>query len=232
MQNTEKLQNTSPIRPACWIDLQKAGDLVRRAEPEMLIEKWAVGEQVTFGRFEQDNSPANGDEPLQWVVIAREGNRALLLSRHVLAAMKYSKNATSTYENSTMREWMNTVFVPSAFNEAEAAALAQRTATPVRSAEGRHVQDKAFVLSREEVEKYLPATASRIAAPTAVAEQQGAGYINKLGDCWWWLRSSTKGTKYANTVLNDGTFDNRSVNFATLLGVRPAVWVNLDRFAP
>ena len=231
-QFTEKLQNTSPIRPACWIDLQKAGDLVRRAEPETIIDQWTVGEQVTFGRFEQDNSPSNGDEPLQWVVIAREGNRALLLSRHVLAAMKYSKNATSTYENSTMREWMNTVFVPSAFNEEEAAALAQRTATPVRSAEGRHVQDKAFVLSREEVEKYLPATASRIAAPTAVAQRQGSGYINKLGDCWWWLRSSTKGTKYANTVRNDGTFDNRSVNFATLLGVRPAVWVNLDRLAP
>ena len=44
----------------------------------------AVGDCVTFGRYEQDNRMENGKEPLEWIVLDVQDNHAFeqVLHRH------------------------------------------------------------------------------------------------------------------------------------------------------
>ena len=41
-------------------------------------------ETVLFGSYEQDGDAANGKEPIEWLVLARDGDKALLLSKYAL----------------------------------------------------------------------------------------------------------------------------------------------------
>ena len=51
-----------------------------------------LGSIVTFGRYEQDNDPENGQEPIEWFVVDldKANRRVLLLSRYVLDAYPYN----------------------------------------------------------------------------------------------------------------------------------------------
>ena len=44
-----------------------------------------AGEELIFGKYEQDGNVANGAEDLEWYVLYKEGNQALLVSKYVLA---------------------------------------------------------------------------------------------------------------------------------------------------
>jgi len=215
-------------RPACWIDLSKAQDAVALAVEETLVPGWEAGTKFTLGRYEQDNDSATTSEPIGWTVIHREGNRVLALSDHVLTAMKYHQDSKTTWEKSSIRQWLNGVFLDDAFSPDEKSVLAQRAVPPEQTSQGKYTTDYVFVLSRTELEAFLPNPSDRLASPTPYAIFQKAGYVNNDGYCWWWLRDSPKGTKFSSTVNNEGHFDSRSVNFATRIGVRPAIWVNLD----
>ena len=45
---------------------------------------WAAGDTVVFGSYEQDNVLTNGKEPLEWIVLKTEGDRAMLITRYLI----------------------------------------------------------------------------------------------------------------------------------------------------
>ena len=47
-----------------------------------VIKQADVGHYVSFGSFEQDNNLNNGKEEIEWLVLAKEGNKVLLISRY------------------------------------------------------------------------------------------------------------------------------------------------------
>ncbi len=49
-----------------------------------------VGDIITFGRYEQDNNLNNGTEAIEWLVLAAENDRALLLSKYGLETKPYN----------------------------------------------------------------------------------------------------------------------------------------------
>lgn len=225
---TDTANRSSAIRPACCIDLSLAWDMISRVVEEEPIAQWNVGDQLLLGSYEQDNNLQNGAEPIEWLVIAREGNKALLLSRHVLAAMRFDRAAKMTWDKSSIRAWLNETFLPQAFSADEKSVLARRTAAAMRAAEGQHTQDYVFLLSSEQLQQCLPDTITRAARPTAYASAQDLSQVDYEAACWWWLRSSGKGVRHAHAVEEDGTIVNRSFDSTTNIGVRPAIWVNLD----
>lgn len=98
------------------------------------------------------------------------------------------------------------------------------------------IMDKVFILSPEEVEKYLPFPETRLSSPTPYvidcydySYSYLAGYIafSPKEPCGWWLRSSDI-SKKAPIIYTGGdilqSFKNRDDAF-----IRPAVWI---RFAP
>lgn len=47
------------------------------------------GDVITFGAYEQDNNHSNGTEPLEWIVLDRQDDKVLLLSRYVIDCQQY-----------------------------------------------------------------------------------------------------------------------------------------------
>ncbi len=195
---------------------------------------------VKFGTYPQTESGAD-KIPIEWIVLARDGNKALLISRYGLDAKPYNAEHTSvTWEICTLRNWLNCVFMNKAFTAEEQKSILTTTVDNSSSqgywstSGGNNTQDKIFLLSYAEVNKYFGVTyhTKSIVAPTAYAEAQGAyaSSSNKTADGnsagWWWLRSPGLNQNYAARVIPVGSLDY----YVDYEGgcVRPALWVNLE----
>lgn len=213
--------------------------------------KFAVGNYVTFGTYPQTKE-GNDATPIEWLVLARDGDKALLISRYGLDAQPYNKDNTSvTWETCTLRTWLNSTFYNKAFSSAEQAAILTTNVDNSKSqcysgwntSGGNNTQDKVFLLSYAEANKYFDVenwqnngatdnVKSRI-EPTAYAIAQGAltSFFGRTADGtdagWWWLRSLSYSQRHAAYVSSDGSLRSSSVNDASG-SVRPALWVNID----
>ena len=201
----------------------------------------SVGEYITYGHYEQDNIN-NGQEPIEWLVLDYDAytNSVLLISRYGLDAHYYHKNTPyPTWAKSDIRAWLNGTFLNAAFTAEEQAGIVTTTvSTPSYNGHsgGADTQDRIWLLSREEAEKYFTSKASRKAVPTAYAVAQGAYQyagivsdykLNDTGCCWWWLRSPGYSSYYASYVIYDGSLSNNYVS-NSYYAVRPAFWLDLD----
>lgn len=210
--------------------------------------KFAVGNYVSFGTYPQTKA-GNDATPIEWLVLARDGNKALLISRYGLDAQRYNKDTTSvTWETCTLRTWLNGTFYNKAFSSAEQAAILTTNVDNSKNqcysgwntSGGNNTQDKVFLLSYAEANKYFGVTydnssntKSRV-APTAYAIAQGAyaDSFRRTADGTaagqWWLRSpGLYHQDYAASVLTDGSFDGHDVS-SDYGSVRPALWVNIE----
>lgn len=210
--------------------------------------KFTVGNYVTFGEYPQTTA---GEDmtPIEWLVLARDGDKALLISRYGLDAQPYNKDHTSvTWETCTLRTWLNGTFYNKAFSSAEQAAILTTSVDNSKyqcysgwSTNGcNNTQDKVLLLSYAEANKYFGVTydnrrntKSRV-APTAYAIAQGAyaDSFRRTADGTaagqWWLRSpGLYHQDYAASVLTDGSFDGHDVS-SDYGSVRPALWVNIE----
>lgn len=210
--------------------------------------KFAVGNYVTFGEYPQTTA---GEDmtPIEWLVLARDGDKALLISRYGLDAQPYNTDYTSvTWETCTLRKWLNGTFYNKAFSSAEQAAILTTDVDNSKNqcysgwntSGGNNTQDKVFLLSYAEANKYFGVTydnssntKSRV-APTAYAIAQGAyaDSFRRTADGTaagqWWLRSpGLYHQDYAASVLTDGSFDGHDVS-SDYGSVRPALWVNIE----
>lgn len=209
--------------------------------------KFAVGNYVTFGEYPQTTA---GEDmtPIEWLVLARDGNKALLISRYGLDAQKYNTiNTGVTWEKCTLRTWLNNAFYNKAFNSAEQTAILITNVDNSKNqcysgwstSGGNNTQDKVFLLSYAEANKYFGVpygnssnTKSRV-APTAYAIAHGTwtSSSNKTADGtdagWWWLRSPGNYQDFAAVVDTDGSLRNITVNYVSG-SVCPALWVNIE----
>ena len=75
---------------------------------------------VTFGRFEQDGNLENGPEPIEWIVLGVDDNKALLLSKYILAYRPmHSIREEYDWRDSELREWLEEEFFANAFTMSE-----------------------------------------------------------------------------------------------------------------
>ena len=208
------------------------------ADPENMLAA-EVGETVFFGRYEQDNDLENGSEPIEWLVLAKEGNRLLVVSKYALDRQPYNTAYTSiTWETCTLRKWLNSTFLSAAFSEDEQRMIPTVTVSmdkdPYHSASSGSTKDRVFLLSMPEVDRYFSSDEARKCEPTEYAIGQGvySSSSNSSGSkvtCWWWLRSSAVDSYRAVYVYYDGSVSASgiSVNFAND-AVRPALWIDLS----
>ena len=176
--------------------------------------QFEVGNTVAYGRYEQDDNTANGAEAIEWVVLANDGETATLISRYGLDAKPYNTEYTSvTWENCTLRKWLNGDFLNAAFSDEERAKLKTVTVTadanPTWSTDpGNDTQDTVFLLSIDEVNRYFDTDEARVCMPTKTAVANGAYTDSSSGTCWWWLRSPGYHSNFAASVdLGGSVFD-------------------------
>ncbi|MBR4395583.1 MAG: tetratricopeptide repeat protein [Eubacteriaceae bacterium] len=217
------------------INYKNSKDLQKSIKPQyqkVLLSEAKIGSYVVFGAYEQDNNTSNGKEDIEWIVLVREGDRVLLVSRYALDCQKYNTSYISvTWETCSLREWLNGTFLNAAFSENERAMIPSVTVSadknPIYSTSpGNSTTDQVFLLSITEAEKYFRWD-SRQCQGTAYCYAQGADKAG-TGNCWWWLRSPGEDSSHAAIVSYDGSVLNGgSYVFHDNKAVRPALWIDL-----
>lgn len=211
--------------------------------------KFTVGNYVTFGTYPQTKA-GNDATPIEWLVLARDGDKTLLISCYGLDAQPYNTSIIDvTWETCTLRKWLNGTFYNKAFSSAEQAAILTTNVDNSKSqcysawntSGGNNTQDKVFLLSYAEANKYFGVTysgdintKSRV-APTAYAIAQGAfrnssKHVDSTNTSWL-LRSPGNGRGSAARVFPNGSLGSIGVSYDSS-AVRPALWVNLEADVP
>ena len=194
--------------------------------------EYKVGETIEFGNYPQDKDGT--EKPIEWIVMKKEGNQVLLLSKYVLDAKPYNEEWEDvTWETSDIRQWLNNEFYTAAFNKSEKAKIQTSLIKNEDNSEhgtsgGNDTEDKVFLLSEKEAETLFSNDDERIAKATGYAEKSGA-YVNEEKSAWWWLRSPGDDSDSAAVVYYDGWVygDGGSVSI-NVDGVRPALHLNLQ----
>lgn len=206
------------------------------------IKNAKVGDIVYFGTYEQDNDTSNGKENIEWRVLAKENSRVLVISDKALDCQPYNSSYTEevTWENCSLRKWLNGTFLNKAFSTEEQAQIQNTTVSADNNPQystnpGNATTDKVFLLSINEVEKYFNSDEARKCAPTAYAKAQGASTSDTCktpsgaATCWWWLRSPGDDQSSAAYVYFGGdVFELGNYVYSVLTAVRPAMWISID----
>jgi tetratricopeptide (TPR) repeat protein len=217
---------------------EKAKSLYERYKSEAL-KAADVGDYIYFGTYEQDNDTSNGKEDIEWLVLAKEDNKVLVISRYALDCRQYNTEYEDiTWETCTLRAWLNGTFLTEAFSEEDQSIIQTTKVSADKNPDystdpGNATKDKIFLLSINEAEKYFASDEARMCVPTAYAIANGAwtsGSYNVDGEatCWWWLRSPGHRQNNAAYVRNDGGVYSYGSYVNVDRGcVRPALWINL-----
>ena len=210
-------------------------------------EKWnvikniKVGGTYKFGTYEQDNNTSNGKEDIEWLILAKEEDKLLLISDKALDRQPYNEsNVDITWETCSLRKWMNTTFFNEAFSAEEQTRIQSTNVSADKNPQydtdpGKATTDKVFLLSTSEVNMYLTYYEERQSVPTDYAIAKGA-YKNtesiyvKDGavTCSWWLRTSGYAQNNASVVCQDGYVLSNGIFVNNSICVRPAIWISLE----
>lgn len=211
---------------------EKAEEIRSGKYLKTMIEKAEVGDTVLLGEFEQDNISSNGKEMIEWTVLAREEKKVLVISSKVLDGIMYSNTNENCYwKTSLVRKWLNEKFFEDAFQPFEQALIKQTDLTDDYYPEYNTDNDKVFLLSEAEVNKYLSLTAGErcICTPYASTQVKNTIRVPVENDdhtttvqtkCDWWLRSSKGGVAM---FVYQGRISLAGVT--CIEGVRPAMWL-------
>ena len=211
------------------------------------VRKWQyrtanTGSVVTFGRYEQDGNLNNGAEDIQWIVLARNGNNILLISKYSLLSSNYvewsnfweyyENNAEldTTWANSVPRSVLNESFYYEAFTEAERKRIILTTVVPDKDTDGKtnsepNTQDHIFILSESEAIKYFQNDNTRKSNVTKymLKSNEMKAYFSE-----WWLRSSAERETCLLTVSGEGSILRRGRSITSEWDIRPVLWLYVD----
>lgn len=214
------------------------------------VDELSVGQHLKFGKYEQDGDESNGKEPIEWRVLAIEDGKALLLSEKLLDFVMYHNDAEEvTWEDCSLRKWMNGKFLRTAFKYDERKKIAKSKITNWDNPEygtdgGKDTIDKIFALSVEDAEMLFDFDEERVAYLTDYAlgkiqpKEVSIGYAvfdsndfymdSKTDAGSWWLRTPGKENYYTVRVADSGYIDMDDVLvFNNTIAVRPAMWIEL-----
>ena len=218
------------------------GVLLNQIQKAKLVTQYASDttvdqmDTVTFGSYYQSNS--NTKEPIDWIVLDRQEDKALLLSKYILDCKCYNEEYKElTWETCNLRSWLNNSFYNTAFNSNEKNYIHTTNVINSDNVEddtkgGNNTNDKVFLLSIDEVKKYFfysYAFDDRLATRgTNYAKDNGENNLwvfTYNGNSYYWLRSPGSYQGYAlgvdSGMLYSGGFYVDKHN----IGVRPAIWV-------
>lgn len=190
-----------------------------------------AGDEVTFGKYEQDNDFSNGAEDIEWIILECKGNRILLVSKYLIDVSPYNEDESdATWAKSDLRKYLNETFYRKAFDADERKLICE---VEVNTPDGRsgtdggsNTMDKVFVLSIEQLTKYFSSEFKRKAIPTEYAKEEGAEY-DKDGYGWYWARNPGKTQNTAAGVHVGGGINYDGRNVSSVEALRPALWVDI-----
>lgn len=174
---------------------------------EAKLKNPKVGDEIYFGT-------QNG-QYIWWKVLRTQDRMAFIISSYNICTMPYHHSGGKiTWENCTLREWLNNDFISGYFTPAEQSRIIPCKLNNDNNPEyktpgGIPTTDKVFLLSIHEAKTIFPNDQARA---------NGSG---------WWLRSPGLPSNAA-CVDNDGEVATIGNRVDGNYGVRPAMWIQLD----
>ena len=202
--------------PILILCLLAGGFFYYRTSQKPSYAKAEIGDIVTFGRYEQNNSAADGPEPIEWIVLDKQDGKILLLSRYIL--FKDGSAARDWFHN-PIRSQLNSDFFSISFTPSEQ----ERICTVSIQEQIRTSTDKIFLLSEEEAEKYFSEDESR----KCVSTYSAGGSRSR-----WWLRTISQTERYnlqvtLQAIVSESGEIITCANSKVSFGVRPALWLDI-----
>ncbi len=187
-----------------------------------------VGDVVTFGRY--DTNPTSfGTERLEWIVLQKEDEAIMLVTKQGIAGSVYhGKHTEVEWKDAELCAFLNDTLYEDIFSKYEKEMIVDNPTT----------QERLSLLSVTEVETLFPDDISRQLSITDVAKSKGTNVnsaskanrwdVKGYRSSWWWLRGSSS-SKTAPIVTEDGIIltDEKYVNKPNG-AVRPVVWLQVQ----
>lgn len=214
--------------------------------------KWIAAAElndvVKFGRYEQDNDNSNGKEIIEWNIVAKEGNKVLLITDKILdyqpystgneleGGATYSEETFVSWEESHLRTWLNSDFYSEAFSEEEKASISTETLTTENKGglPSCKTNDSVFVLSAEEFnemcDKATVGTLNQIA--TEYAKERRC-YEDCWNSCYTRDQKPYNGLFGLSSVYSPGVIDNHNTIYymsksSEIGAIRPCIWIDIS----
>lgn len=212
-------------------DYRDASEELRKLQ-KYNIQSSSIGSFIKFGTYNQGVSGNNTDnEEIEWLVLDKVDEKILVVSKYALDCQPY--NGTS-WETCHIRQWLNGKFINTAFNSDQQKVIENIYVLNPQNKDinkdgESSTQDKIFLLSIDEVQKYFKTNEDRKCIPTKYAIQQGATQY-KNGMCYWWLRTSSNELYGCIVRTNGKLHTDIDWVYDEAVAVRPAMWINLNNF--
>ena len=198
--------------------------LIDAAKEENLLSLQLKGSIFHFGSYKQDEHEEKRD--IEWLVLDVQATVSLIISRYCLFAKEYSaKCGDISWENSTLRSWLNEKFIKEAFSNDEKNEIIPIGTTESIRNESNNTQDKIFLLTKAEAQKYFKDNGQLVAEPTEYAESQECYVDEEYHTCYWWLKEEKPSQDTIEVIGPDGSLDRVTAN-SNGIGVRPALWIS------
>lgn len=182
------------------------------------IKDAEVHDIISLGKYEQDGNTENGNEDIEWIVLEKNDETVLLISRYALDTVKFNENREEcSFEESDLFEFLNGDFYNNSFDDDEKNVIFSN-----------ENGEKISLPTKEEVFKYMAVDETHVdsAKITSYAESKGARTRN--GVCWWWLKDGGNAENSAKYVHFDGTVQDNGFAFDYgEVAVRPVLRVKI-----
>ncbi|SCW43565.1 TIR domain-containing protein [Ruminococcaceae bacterium YRB3002] len=163
------------------------------------------GDVISFGDYHGAN---------EWLVLEVKGTSIHLLSQKAIDCRRFDDN-DNNWKNSEIRKWLNDEYYTEAFSDIEKGIIMETEGV------------KVTLLTVDEARNFLTHD-MMLAEPTKYAVSQGVLYAPD-NHCIWWLRSPGRSSGRAACVDFDGNVgEGGSFVDDDYIGVRPALWINLE----
>lgn len=209
------------------------------------IKSRDVGDTIVFGSYEKDNYAFNGKEDLEWVILDKQDDKMLIMTKECVDAQIYNSTKFGTdgefvnWGTCELRPWLNDTFFNEAFSAKEKLKVLTSTVsadvnTKHESKPGADTEDKVFCLSVTEAEKYFTDDEARMAAPSmyctsCLLDLYGdEGSYDGGGSTAWFLRTPGTDDYSITYVTQDGEIDYEGQMYDyKKITLRPAVWISI-----
>ena len=177
-----------------------------------------VGDVIKFGVYKH--------EDIEWQVLDKKDNEIFVITKYIYF---YDQYGGCDWKNSSIRENLNSDDVAFYFDE-DAKAMMQTTNVIYKEENGaeKNTADKLFLLSVDEYNKYFKNPSEAKCTP---AKNNTGNYSDNNSSCWM-LRSPTSGLLREVECVSgvDGeVFNSIDICDDDGVGVRPAMWINLEK---
>lgn len=185
-------------------------------EEKLDLTSFKVGDVITLGKYEQDGDEENGKEAIEWIILKKDTDYALLVSKYALDCIEpfletgpSKDGGKSRWNDSKIRTMLNKDFYSDSFDESEKKVIltAEVTTYDLNDRKFLTTKDNVFILSETDVtnesygfhESWAKEGGLRVCRATKYATSKNrSGNKPYIDGVKYWLRTQDKTHKWDN----------------------------------